>query len=247
VERGLPIVHFQNFQFAQFLLLIMTFRRSIYLSIAAHVLIFSTAIAMAQYGHGSFVSYPHAVLVSLISEAPGPRGGEGMTQQRVNRPRTAAPQTVAVMSEPEQTAPLEAPADLSAASKVQDEGHTARSDALGTDVGTDDHGQAIASAAGAGQGENARTGFIAPQQWAAIQAAIERTKNYPRLARERGIEGEVRLRFRLDSAGSVEAIEIVKSSGYEILDTASIQAVYRAAPMPSVQGWIEVPIAYVLK
>ena len=68
------------------------------------------------------------------------------------------------------------------------------------------------------EGEIERAGFIAPQQWTAIQDAIERTKNYPRLARERGIEGEVRLRFRLNSAGIVESVEVVKSSGYEILD-----------------------------
>jgi len=142
-------------------------------------------------------------------------------------------------------APLELP-DLSAALDVPEEAQTAGSGTINDDVGTDIHGQTIASA-GAGQGENARKEFIAPQQWTAIQAAIERTKNYPRLARERGIEGEVRLRFRLNSAGIVESVEVVKSSGYEILDRASVQAVYRAAPMPSVNGWIEVPIAYVLK
>jgi protein TonB len=150
------------------------------------------------------------------------------------------------MAEPRQTAPLELPADLSAASKVPDDSPAAAADSISSDFSTDVHGQTIASA-GAGEGENAGKGFIAPQQWTAIQTAIERTKNYPRLARERGIEGEVRLRFRLDSSGSVEAVEVVKSSGYEILDSASIRAVYSAAPMPSVQGWIEVPIAYVLK
>lgn len=192
------------------------------------------------------MSFPHAILVSLISTSPEPGGGTETVRQQGIRPRTIAPQPLNVISEPKQEAPLELPADLNAASDARDERRTSVSGATGNDVGTDFHGQAIASA-GAGEGESARIGIIAPKQWAAIQAAIEGTKNYPRLARERGIEGEVRLRFRLNSSGIVEAVEVVKSSGYEILDTASIRAVYRAAPMPAVQGWIEVPIAYVLK
>ncbi len=84
-------------------------------------------------------------------------------------------------------------------------------------------------------------------EWALIAASIERTKNYPRLARERGIEGMVRLRFRLTSSGAVEKLEIVQSSGSEILDSASIGAVYRAAPLPYVSGWVEMPMKYVLK
>ncbi len=89
--------------------------------------------------------------------------------------------------------------------------------------------------------------LIAPEQWQLIQAAIEKAKNYPRLARQRGIEGVVRLRFRLNPSGSVEKVEIIKSSGHTILDSASVNTVYRAVPMPYVGGWVEVPLEYVLK
>ena len=78
-------------------------------------------------------------------------------------------------------------------------------------------------------------------------SSIERVKSYPRLARERGIEGVVRLRFRVRPQGGVERVEIVRSSGSEILDTASVSTLYRAGPMPYVNGWVEVPIAYVLR
>jgi protein TonB len=88
---------------------------------------------------------------------------------------------------------------------------------------------------------------IVPEQWAAIESAIRRHKNYPRLARERGIEGVVRLRFTLNPTGAVDKIEILQSSGSEVLDNASVQAVYRATPMPYIKGWVEIPIAYVLK
>jgi TonB family protein len=55
----------------------------------------------------------------------------------------------------------------------------------------------------------------------------------------------VHIRFKLRQSGDVDTIEIVKSSGHDILDSASIRTVY-AAPMPYVNGWIEVPISYVL-
>jgi TonB family protein len=224
----------------------MTFRHSLYLSITAHLLIFGSAIAIAQHGRGLFLPDSHAILVSLIS--PGSDGGaDTATIQRQSNPsRAVSRRPVDLPAEPLQTGPPENPSDLSAESQVPDEADTAATGTVGDDVGADVQGQAIASA-GAGEGESTRIGIIAPKQWAAIQAAIERTKNYPRLARERGIEGVVYLRFRLDSAGGIETVEVVTSSGYEILDTASVRAVYRAAPMPLVQGWIEVPIAYVLK
>lgn len=88
---------------------------------------------------------------------------------------------------------------------------------------------------------------ISAEQWALIEAAIERTKNYPRLARERGIQGVTLIRFKVKPSGDVESTEILKSSGSEILDAASIRTVYSAAPLPYVRGWIEVPMAYVLK
>ena len=88
---------------------------------------------------------------------------------------------------------------------------------------------------------------VASTEYLGLVEAIERVKKYPRLARERGMEGVVRLRFMLNPSGGVDAVEVVKSSGYEILDSASVSAVYRAAPMPYVNGWVEMPMRYVLK
>jgi protein TonB len=114
-------------------------------------------------------------------------------------------------------------------------------------LGDDNQGGPVLASTGMGNGTDPGFGLRAPEQWSLIVSAIERTKSYPRLARERGTEGVVRLRFRLRPEGSIEKIEIIESSGSTILDSASIRAVYLAAPMPYVQGWIEVPIAYVLK
>jgi TonB family protein len=56
------------------------------------------------------------------------------------------------------------------------------------------------------------------------------------MARERGIEGAVHVRFKVLSSGQVERVEILKSSGSEILDSASVRTVYRSEPLPSVNG-----------
>jgi protein TonB len=80
-----------------------------------------------------------------------------------------------------------------------------------------------------------------------LQSAIEKAKTYPRFARERGIEGTVLVRFRVLPSGAIETVNVVKSSGAQILDDASVRTVYRAAPMPFVDGWVEVPMVYELK
>ena len=90
-------------------------------------------------------------------------------------------------------------------------------------------------------------GGFSMEQWRQLHGALERAKNYPRFARERGIEGTVLVRFKILPSGAVDSVDVVKSSGSDILDTASVRTVYRAAPMPYVSGWVEVPMSYVLK
>ena len=101
------------------------------------------------------------------------------------------------------------------------------------------------SASGAGRVSG--IGVVSAEQWAVIESQIERAKNYPRMARERGIQGVVRVRFKLKPSGDVDRVEIASSSGYDVLDDASVKTVYRASPMPYVNGWLEVPMTYVLK
>jgi TonB family protein len=78
----------------------------------------------------------------------------------------------------------------------------------------------------------------------AIRAAIDRAKSYPPLARRRGIEGTVIAEFTISKDGHPENIRIVRSSGYEILDTAAKKTLLRASPFPPVRGKLEVPITF---
>jgi protein TonB len=80
-----------------------------------------------------------------------------------------------------------------------------------------------------------------------IANAIERTKAYPLLARKRGIEGTVYVSFRIDHDGRPEELVIQKSSGFGILDTATLDVIKKAAPFPYIESRVEIPVTYKLK
>lgn len=76
---------------------------------------------------------------------------------------------------------------------------------------------------------------------------IERAKRYPAQARRWGLEGTAEVQFRIAGDGSVEAVTVVKSSGFALLDRASVETIKRAAPLPVISGTIRVPISYRLR
>ncbi len=80
--------------------------------------------------------------------------------------------------------------------------------------------------------------------YALIRAAIEKAKIYPLLARKKRIEGTVVTEFTINSRGYPENIKIKKSSGHEILDSATISILKRSAPLPSMNGEILIPINF---
>ncbi len=73
---------------------------------------------------------------------------------------------------------------------------------------------------------------------------IEAAKRYPKVARKMGIEGMAVVRFKLSPGGQVEAVEILESSGSEILDKASLETIREAAPLPYKGGWLRVGIVF---
>jgi len=88
----------------------------------------------------------------------------------------------------------------------------------------------------------------------AIKKRIEEEKRYPDLAEENGYQGKVELRFKLLANGGVEEVEVLKSSGYAILDKEAVRAVKNAIPYPAMPESIkreyivvEVPILFKLR
>ena len=77
--------------------------------------------------------------------------------------------------------------------------------------------------------------------------------DYPRLARRRGIEGEVLLRVLVDIDGRPSAVAVAESSGYDVLDAAAREAVEKWRFQPArrlgsaVEATVMVPIVFRLE
>jgi len=131
----------------------------------------------------------------------------------------------------------------------------------GSDRGEDTGGMAVEetdTGAGAGTagavetpGADAMAGdrdsYVPSEIIKMIRRSIERAKTYPPLARRRGIEGVVYLRFRIDQDGQPVDVRITQSSGSGVLDRGALKILQRAAPLPHVKGEIEVPISFRLR
>lgn len=63
-----------------------------------------------------------------------------------------------------------------------------------------------------------------------MRKAIELVWNYPLEAARKGLQGEVGLEFSILKDGKTTHIRVLKSSGYEILDKAIIEAIKLASP-----------------
>jgi len=63
-----------------------------------------------------------------------------------------------------------------------------------------------------------------------MRKAIELVWNYPLAAARKGLQGEVGLEFAINTDGHATHIKVIKSSGYEILDRAIVDAIKLASP-----------------
>lgn len=76
---------------------------------------------------------------------------------------------------------------------------------------------------------------------------------YPRTARKRGYEGEVKLKVYVLANGKVGEIKVIRPSGYEILDQSALEAVKKWVFVPGrengkeISSWVTVPITFQLK
>jgi TonB family protein len=66
-----------------------------------------------------------------------------------------------------------------------------------------------------------------------IKGGIIKHWKYPEKAKETLIEGKLMVLFSLARQGNLTQIEIITSSGYEILDEEALRAVGAAAPFPA--------------
>ena len=212
----------------------MKLHKSILISLFVHMLAFGSAFAYAYYSGDAFTRAFDSMTVSLVELGDEVNSAKNRTKKQTEHTERQA-------RSPEGTIRVAAlPTDSIKTASILD-----RDRKKSNEDGADS--EELATDSPEDQVAGGNFGVIPPEEWELIRAALERTRYYPRIARRRGIEGIVRLRFRIGSAGKAENVEIVKSSGFKMLDAASMRTVYRAGPLPTVKGWIEVPIGYVLK
>ncbi len=72
-----------------------------------------------------------------------------------------------------------------------------------------------------------------PSYLGRLQAWLERHKGYPTQARQQRQQGTALLHFVMDRSGRVTSFNIVRSSGYQLLDSEVTNMIQRASPLPA--------------
>lgn len=87
----------------------------------------------------------------------------------------------------------------------------------------------------------AASGITAAQldYFSQLAAALNQHKRYPYPAKRARHEGIVKLRFVIEKDGTVTQYEIADSSGYPLLDNATIEMVKRASPLPPIPAHLK--------
>jgi len=107
-------------------------------------------------------------------------------------------------------------------------------------------GMVSGGALGNSDSDTIRRGKYLKENFAYIRDLIQKNAAYPKLARQMGWEGRVTVSFLISSNGNTKNIRIKQSSGIEILDQSSIEAVKKASPFPKppAEAQIIIPISY---
>lgn len=89
----------------------------------------------------------------------------------------------------------------------------------------------------------------AKEHFAYIRELITGRLVYPAMARRMNWSGKTTVAFTIDENGSVHALKVVESSGYQILDKSALEAVRNVAPFPEppVRTRIVIPISFTMQ
>jgi protein TonB len=102
----------------------------------------------------------------------------------------------------------------------------------------------------AGAGGDSSGGTHAPERdFSYIREKVQRNTRYPRIARQMGLEGMVKVSFTVCDDGQVTDVEVMESSGVSMLDKCAVDAVRKTSPFPSrrLEAKVIIPIVYRLK
>jgi protein TonB len=162
--------------------------------------------------------------------------------------------------EPRETA---APPTPSSVPETAPDAPVAKVEADAADSATETRSKASGDSAPSSGGETADSGAAAenreqsgPYNLGEVDIAPKATRSvqpeYPFMARRRGIEGVVRVRFRVDREGRVGDLEILEARPSGVFEKVVRQAVSRWRFAPgrkdgvAVETWVEVPVRFEL-
>jgi protein TonB len=78
--------------------------------------------------------------------------------------------------------------------------------------------------------------FISYNRW--LKYKVESVLKYPELAAVSGLQGTLYIQFDIMKDGSLANLELIRSSGYKILDDEALRAIHATAPFqPLPDGW----------
>lgn len=78
--------------------------------------------------------------------------------------------------------------------------------------------------------------FISYNRW--LKYKVESVLKYPELAAVSGLQGTLYIQFNIMKDGSLDNLELIKSSGYKILDDEALRSIRATAPFqPLPDGW----------
>lgn len=84
-----------------------------------------------------------------------------------------------------------------------------------------------------GPGASAEAQAAEADWYSLISAHLERSKRYPREAKQAEQQGTPMVRFAVDRRGRVSDVSIARSSGHHLLDRATLELLRRVAPLPA--------------
>lgn len=101
-----------------------------------------------------------------------------------------------------------------------------------------------------GQTDTVQKELFLKEKLLVISSLVQKSINYPTLARRMGWEGRVVVYFKLTPEGRLEDLHVLESSGYEVLDGSALEAVRKIAhlfPKPPVMVVVKLPVNFKLE
>ncbi|HBL23456.1 MAG TPA: hypothetical protein DDZ40_04995 [Deltaproteobacteria bacterium] len=247
--------------------------REFMISLALHICVLG---AVVVFGH-TLEKHREAVVVYLTDEAPG--GGQGGSTRAAGPPREGAERSRrrSPRSKPAKSLSTGKAAMKNAEQDIREEQQMSSADrdlseALASGLrqtGGGEGGQgtgfgtASSPGAGGGVGSGYGRGFgngrgaadsslklqYLKEHFAYIRDLITKNLSYPHMARKMGWRGRVVVAFIIRENGTVENTHVIKSSGYEVLDSNTLKTIAEVQPFPKppVKAELVIPIVYKLE